>query len=163
MRDQHEGKALAKKRKRGRPRSENPMVHTAVVLPRDLLSRIKKDAERREIGLSAEVRQRLQVYEQDRDLAVLKGRDEETKSLIEAIKLLADNLAGDLGKRWYEHPYTLAAFKAGIAVFLGHYEPKGDVGARPDTRLVGEPSDPPEAVGRTHARIIMTAQRGDSE
>lgn len=153
---------MAKKRKRGRPPSENPMLHTAVVLPRDLLGRLKRDAERREIGLSAEIRQRLLAYEQDRDLDLLKQRDERTKDLIEAVKLLADNLNGDLGMAWHEHPYALGAFKAGVAAFLAPYHPKGDASVRPDTRVVGEPDDPPEAVGRTHARIIMAA-RGEGK
>ena len=34
-----------KKKKIGRPRSENPMVHTAVVLPAELIARLKADAE----------------------------------------------------------------------------------------------------------------------
>ena len=55
------GKALIKQRKKGRPRSENPMVHTAVVLPRDLLEQLRKDAEASGRGLSTEIRQRLQA------------------------------------------------------------------------------------------------------
>jgi hypothetical protein len=159
------GKPLTKQRKKGRPRSENPMVHTAVVLPRDLLERLRRDAEAREHGLSTEIRERLRVYEQDRDLEILMQRDHETKWLLEAIKLLADNLAGDLGKKWHEHPYALAAFKAGVAAFLGRYQPKGDASARPDTRMVGEPDDSPDAVGRTHARLLLRAQErlGENE
>jgi hypothetical protein len=154
---------LIKQRKKGRPRSENPMVHTAVVLPRDLLERLRKEAERRDHGLSTEIRERLRVYEQDRDLEILKQRDHETKDLLEAIKLLADNLAGDLGKKWHENPYALAAFKAGVAAFLAPYQPKGDAIARPDTRVVGEPDDPPDVVGRTHARLISIAMQREGE
>ena len=71
-----------KQRKKGRPRSENPMVHTAVVLPRDLLERLRTDAERSERGLSTEIRQRLQLTY---DLEGLP-RDPETSDLIECIK-----------------------------------------------------------------------------
>jgi hypothetical protein len=145
---------LINQRKKGRPRSKNPMVHTAIVLPRDLLERVKKDADRRDHGVSTEIRERLLVYERDRDLEVLKQRDEETKALLTAIESLANIVAGDLGKKWHEHPYALAAFKAGVAAFLAQYQPEGDVKVRPDTRLVGGPNDPPEAVGRTHARSI---------
>ena len=63
-----------------------------------MLDRLKKDAERRDIGLSAEIRERLRVYEQDRDFEMLKQRDGATKDLVEAINLLADNLNGDLNR-----------------------------------------------------------------
>ena len=109
-----------KKRKKGRPPSENPMVHTAVVLPRDLLGRLKRDAEASDRGLSTEIRQRLQLTY---DLEGLP-RDRETNDLVEAIKTLADNLAGDLGKKWYQNAYALAAFKAGVAAFLAQYQPR---------------------------------------
>jgi hypothetical protein len=137
------------------------MVHTAVVLPRDLLERLRREAEARDRGLSTEIRQRLLAYEQDRDLELLQQRDHETKDMLEAIKLLADNLAGDLGKKWHEHPYGLAAFKAGVAAFLARYQPEGDESVRPDTRVVGESNDPPDVVGRTHARLILKGTQRD--
>jgi hypothetical protein len=142
-----------KKRKKGRPRSENPMVHTAVVLPRDLLGHLKRDAEASGRGLSTEIRQRLQLTYDWEGLP----RDRETSDLVEAIKALAGNIAGDLGKKWYEHPYAWAAFSAGVAAFLALYQSEGDASARPDTRVVGNPDDPPDVVGRTHARLIMVA------
>src|SRR5580704_18662430 len=116
------------------------MVHTAVVLPRELLGRLKTDAEASDRGLSTEIRQRLQLTF---DLEGLP-RDPETIDLVEAIKTLANNLAGDLGKKWHQHPYAWAAFSAGVASFLAQYRPEGDARVRPDMRLVGEPSDPPD-------------------
>lgn len=74
-------KALKNQQKKGRPRSENPMAHTAVLLPQDLFGRLRKDAERSGRGLSAEIRQRLQFTD---------GLDPETLDLIEDIKSLAD-------------------------------------------------------------------------
>ena len=91
----------------------------------------------------------------------MKQRDQATNDLVEAIKLLADNLKGDLNNRWHEHPYALAVFKAGVAVFLSQYEPEGEASIRPGTRVVGQPDDPAEVVGRTHARIIILARRGE--
>jgi len=165
------------------------MVHTAVVLPRDLIERLKKDAEwEPEIavsgkhpgawepdavsgkrvpseirkpsgrGLSTEIRRRLQLTYDQEGLP----SDPQTTDLVRSIKNLADNLAGDLGKKWHEHPYTLAAFKAGVATFLAQYQPDGDASRRPDTRVVGEPDDPPDVVGRTHARLILVASGNDS-
>jgi len=137
------------------------MVHTAVVLPGDLLERLRRDAKSRDLGLSAEIRQRLLVYERDRDLTQLQARDHETEALLENIKTLAENLAGDLGKKWHEHPYALKAFKAGVDAFLIQYRPEGDENKRPDTRLVGGPDDPADAVGRIHAGSILRASGED--
>jgi hypothetical protein len=144
-----------KQRKKGRPRSENPMVHTAVVLPRALLEQLRTDAERSERGLSTEIRQRLQLTY---DLEGLP-RDSATAELVEFLKNLADNLAGDLGKRWHESRYALAAFTGGLLTFMAQYAPEGDAGVRD---IAGH-TDSPEAVGRTHARIIMAAQRGEEK
>ena len=44
--------------------------------------------------------------------------DPETADLVVTIKRLADNLARDLGAKWHQHRYVLAAFKAGVALFL---------------------------------------------
>jgi hypothetical protein len=153
---------LTKQQKRGRPRSESPMVHTAVVLPRDLLERLKRDAKAQGRGLSTEIRRLLQLI---LDLKGVLPRDKETADMVDSIQLLANNLAGDLGVYWYEHPYALAAFKAGVAAFLAQYQPPGDANVRPDTRVFGEPNDPADVVGRTHARAIWVAKGGvtDSE
>jgi hypothetical protein len=132
----------------GRPLSQNPMVHTAVVLPADLISKLRADAEAEGRGLSAEIRQRLGATYQ-----LLRG-DPETGNLLNAIKHLAYFLARDLGKEWHQHPYAMAAFKAGVADLLSRYQPEGDERVRPETQVVG---DPPDVVGRTHARRIRIA------
>ena len=81
------------------------MVHTAVVLPRDLLKRLKADGERSDRGLSAEIRQRLLVtYD-----SAAPPRDPQLTELIEYIETLADNLARDLGKKWHQSKYARAA------------------------------------------------------
>jgi hypothetical protein len=141
---------LAKKKKIGRPRSEKPMLHTAVVLPPDLIARLRTDAEAKGQGLSAEIRARLSLT------YLMQGSpsDPETNNLLAAIRHLSDFLARDLGKRWHEHPYAMAAFKAGVTALLGRYQPKGDGSMRPDTQVFG---DPPDVVGRTHARLIGIA------
>jgi hypothetical protein len=118
------------------------MVHTAVVLPPELVARLKLDAEASGRGLSAEIRQRLQ------STYLSPGR--ETNRLVVAIRKLANMLARDLGVEWYEHSYVLAAFKAGVVALLSRYYLAGDDDERPD----GEGSDPPDVVGRTYARLI---------
>ena len=141
------------------------MVHTAVMLPQDLLDRLRRDAEVADQGVSAEIRRRLQLtYDQEGPPS-----DPETADLVAAIQRLADNLEHDLVKKWHEHRYVLAAFKAGVELFLARCQPEGDENIPPDTqrswltgelipRDVGEPHDPPDAVGRTHARFIMASQ-----
>ncbi len=126
------------------------MVHTAIVLPQDLLARLKTDAEASGHGLSTEIRQLLQLH-----YLMPARRDPETNNLLQAIKVLSEILAHDMGgTKWHEHPYALAAFKAGVEAFLARYHPKGDEKVRPDTLVAGEPDDPPDIVGRTHARRV---------
>jgi len=138
------------------------MVHTAVVLPRDLLERLKKDAETSDRGLSTEIRQRLQLTYAQEGLP----DDPETNNLLADIKVLAQNLDRDLGTKWHRHPYVRAAFKSGVVEFLARYQPKGPEGRgdlRPRSPATGEPDDPPEVVGRTHARLIQIAKFEDEE
>lgn len=126
------------------------MVHTAVVLPPDLIARLKADAKKSRQGMSAEIRQKLQLHY----IMEIPLADTETSNLLHAITHLSDLLARDLGKRWHEHPYGMAAFKAGVAALLARYQPQGDESLRPDTQVVG---DPPDVVGRTYARLIGIA------
>lgn len=58
------GEVLQKKM--GRPASGEAMAHTGVVLPHDLLQRLKADGLSSGRGLSGEIRRRLQAsYDQD--------------------------------------------------------------------------------------------------
>jgi hypothetical protein len=100
--------------RRGRPRSDSTMVPTAVVLPRDLLERLRNDAQQTGRGLSTEIRQRLMLT-----CGTAPGpRDPETSELIELIQLLADSLARDQGK-WHESEASKAAFAAGLLELIG--------------------------------------------
>jgi len=126
------------------------MVHTAVVLPPDLIAQLKTDAKKNGRGMSAEIRERLRAA----SLLQMSRGDPKTGDLLHAIKHLSDFLARDLGKRWHQHPYVMAAFKAGVADFLTRYKSEGDERVPPDAQVVG---DPPDAVGRTHARLIGIA------
>jgi hypothetical protein len=141
---------LIKKKKIGRPRSEKPMVHTAVVLPPDLIAQLKADAEKSGQGMSAEIRERLRVSY----LMQLSRGDFETGNLLHAVKRLSDKLAGNYGKRWHQHAYVMAIFKAAVANFLGRYQPEGDERVPPGEQVIG---DPPDVVGRTYARLIGIA------
>jgi hypothetical protein len=187
------------------------MVHTAVVLPRNLLDRLRSDAERSGQGLSTEIRQRLTMA-----CFGEAARDRETTEFIDFIQLLADSLARDVGK-WHESENAKAAFVAGLLEFL---RPEGVGGFKsfaeqyvlaraptfergsegkdafnamldaervykritqqarsldrreqapqtpsPETDLeaamrdMPQHSRDPDAVGRTHARLVMAARR----
>jgi hypothetical protein len=78
----------------------------------------------------------------------------ETRDLLEMTEGLAARLDDDLGVKWHEHAYALAAFKAGLLALLAQYKPEGDAGVRPSVGDFGEPNDPPEVVGRMHAKEI---------
>jgi hypothetical protein len=122
------------------------MIHTAVVLPRALLERMKKDAERSEHGLSGEIRHRLMLsYGSETD----RG-DPQTIDLAERIKMLADSLAVDLRRKWHESSYAKAAFIGGIMALVGPTTLDRDIPGH---------TDDPEAVGRTHARLVRNPQR----
>lgn len=140
---------MKEKRKSGRPRAENPMLHTAVVLPPELVARLKSDAQASDQGLSAEIRQRLQLS------YLSQGR--ETNRFLAAVGKLADMLARDLGTEWYEHSYALSAFKAGVVELLSRYLLEGSENQRPD----GNGDDPPDVVGRTYARLIKITDHED--
>jgi hypothetical protein len=127
------------------------MVHTAVVLPPEVIARLKKDAEARGQALSAEIRQRLlSTY-------LSEGSHPETNRFLANVRKLAERLARDLGSEWCGHAHVLEAFKAGVSEFLASYLVEGDAKVRPD----GDGDDPPQVVGRTHARLIEIEDRED--
>lgn len=130
------------------------MLHTAVVLPQELREGLKRLAESSGLGLSAEIRQRLQAsYE-------LEGLNPRTRQLIEDTRMLADSLARDLGVPWNENEFARKALKAGFSVFLQEYDPEPD--RLPDTPFSGYPDDAPhDVVGQTHARLILRARHSD--
>jgi hypothetical protein len=128
------------------------MVHTAVVLPLELLGRLKEDAERSGRGLSTEIRERLKFT------YAVEGRpcDPETMKFGKFIKNLASSLAVDLGKKWHESQYAFLAFKYGVAELLAPYDRKDSKAYDINGHL-----DQPEAVGRIHARLVM--RRGEQK
>jgi len=135
------------------------MVHTAVVLPADLISRLRADGEVNARGLSAEIRERLLATY----LWQSAPADREMKNILAAVRKLGDMLARGLGARWNEDGYVLAAFKAGVATLLSRYLPSGDERRRPDSVSTDEPDDPPDVVGRTYARLIDIGDYDDDD
>jgi hypothetical protein len=122
------------------------MVHTAVVLPRILLERMRTDAERSGRGLSTEIRERLQMTYEIEGLP----DDPETRDLLACVKTLAINLNRDLGQNWHKSQYGKDALHGGWMTFLGEYVPEGDEGVR----KFGNPN----THGITRARAIIEAR-----
>jgi hypothetical protein len=148
---------LKKQRKPGgRPRLQNPMVRTQVVLPKELRDALQRVAEGKGQALSAEIRQRVEAA------YALEALNVHTRQLVEDTRKLADSLALDLGQQWNENDFARKALKAGFAVFLQEYDPKTE--RVPDTPFTGYPDDAPhDVVGQTHARIILRARQAQSE
>jgi hypothetical protein len=118
------------------------MVHTAVVLPRDLLERMRADADQAQRGLSAEIRQRLQrSYE-------LEGLP---PGFVGFTAQLAIRLDRDLTEKWRQSRYGLQIFGAGLMQIIRELTVQGDEGVPNHGNAV--------VVGETHARIILDEQR----
>jgi hypothetical protein len=152
-------KALKKQKKPGRA-SFRRMVHTAVVLPPELIERLKKAGEAAGHGLSTEIRQLLHVADLMRT-----SQDQKTSRLLNDIRHLSEKIEGDVGERWHENGYAHAAFRAGVLYFLTRHGSPGETNKRPDAAADAPSDDPPEAVGRTHARLIAMSDqdRGDED
>ena len=86
--------------------------------------------------------------------------------MTDSINWLASNLARSFGTKWHQHPYVLAAFRAGVELFLAQQQPEGDKNAPPDTPglfgdLVEYRKDPPDVVGRTQAQFIIASKMSE--
>jgi hypothetical protein len=142
---------LIKQQKKGRPPSENPMVHTAVVLPRDMLERLKRDVGGSGRGLSTEIRRRLQASFG----AEQQPSKPETDLLINLIKKIDQNLSLDAS--WSESALASEVFKWGVIDVISELTTQGSE-PRPGTIKLQSRygSDvKAEIIGRTLARTAF--------
>ena len=115
---------MKKQHKKGRPPSENPMVHTAVMLPQDLLERLRRDADATDRGVSAEIRRRIQLtYDQE-------ALPTKTRELLDEI----EQVAVSLEEPWQDNRFAFDVFKAAIIERLARHEPSSEA-AGPTGRL----------------------------
>jgi hypothetical protein len=121
------------------------MVHTAVVLPPDLLEQLKKDGEAAGQGISTEIRERLRAT-----YLMQNSRDPGTENLLNAIRVLAVSIERHYRKKWHEDPEALEAFKTAVQDLLARVVV---VARDPDAAPAG-PNASPDAVGHTLARQI---------
>ena len=132
---------MVKKKKRT---SDKAMVHTAVVLPPEMLAALREWGARHGRTMSQEIRERLagSLFEETRDA--------KTKQLEAEIVQLASEVLHDFKTHWHAEPRAHKAFLAAVADQIGSHEP-------PPTPTSGSPdindlSDPPDVIGRALAR-----------
>jgi len=132
---------VVKKKKRT---SDKAMVHTAVVLPPEMLAALREWGARHGRTMSQEIRERLagSLFEETRDA--------KTKQLEAEIVQLASEVLHDFKTHWHAEPRAHKAFLAAVADQIGSHEP-------PPTPTSGSPdindlSDPPDVIGRALAR-----------
>jgi hypothetical protein len=148
-------KHLKEKKKIGRPQLKDPMVHTAVVLPQELINYLKTTAEECGRGLSAEIRYRLQSQA---DLEKRLVADPVTTDLLHSIRSLADNLKEDMGEAWYRSADVLSAFTAGVTAFFAQFPLEAESAGAPERQALEGQDEPPDVIGRILARRIWTEQ-----
>lgn len=140
------GNDLKKAKTRGRPRSGDAMVHTAVVLPKHLLERLRRDGGVSDRGLSGEIRRRLlSTYHLE------PQRDPRTAQVVASIVTFAEGLNRYLGEPWHKSEYGKACMAGGMLARVGPY--------RGGNRDVPGHTDHPEMVGRIMMHQIMDAQQ----
>jgi hypothetical protein len=104
-------KAEQKKR---RQRSKPAMVHTAVVLPPEMIEQLKES----ERGLSEEIRHRLrQSLDADK-------YDQRTRKLADDVMELSRLIAEQAKLEWHQHPEVHAALSGAVQLYLEHLAPK---------------------------------------
>jgi hypothetical protein len=127
------------------------MEHTAVMLPLNLLERLREDAKAADQGVSAEIRRRLQLTYDQEGLQ----RDPKTSELLSEIERLA--LTTPLDVPWYADGDAFKVFKGAIDATLSKYQPSSKTPG-PTGRLqnmYGQDATP-ETVGRILAGVTGT-------
>jgi hypothetical protein len=117
-------------------------VHTAVVLPQEILDQLRQS----ERGVSEEVRRRVALtIEQD-------ATDPITRELCQLLVDTAVTLTQNFGVSWHSQPKAHAVFAAAVADLLAGYEPE-----RPPVAVASDllgPDDPPETIGKMLAMQV---------
>jgi hypothetical protein len=115
-------------------------VHTAVVLPADVLDHLRKS----ERGVSEEIRTRVALtLKQD-------AIDPVTRELCQVVADTAATIIQNFGVSWHSNPKAHAVFVTALAEHLAGYKPGPSGGV---TDLLG-PDDPPETIGKMLARQV---------
>jgi len=113
-------------------------VHTAVVLPPDMLEQLRRS----ERGVSEEIRRRLALtFEQD-------AADPITRELHAGLANIATQLKQDFGTEWHTMQRPYEAFVAAVVQRLANYKPPQREEVAATDLLFAGPDGPPETIGR---------------
>src|SRR5260370_379573 len=144
---------MARQRKGRPPRDGEAMLRTSLVLPREVLDRLRAS----ERGVSEEIRDRLVGSLLDDE------RPAETRMLVAEIVQLAEEVRRDFGTEWHTDLNAYKALVAAIVDQLATKEPKEVSGAVPALFGRGDHNDPPEVIGRALARKYRREKQGIEE
>jgi hypothetical protein len=99
--------------KKRRRRSKPAMIHTAIVLPSEMIQLLKQS----ERGLSQEIRHRLTQS------LVADEHDPRTRKLAGAVMELSRIIAEQAKHQWFDHPEVHAALMGAVHEYLVRYRP----------------------------------------
>jgi hypothetical protein len=139
---------MEKKRRR---RQGEPGIHTAVVLPREMLDQLRESGRERGRGVSEEIRNRLGGSLLDDTL------DQTTRLFTGEILELAREVRRDCGAEWHADVNAHEVFSGAVADQLASHKPTATSAAAASGTTT--PPDDPAVVGRAIAR----AYRRDRE
>jgi hypothetical protein len=134
---------MEKKRRR---RQGEPGVHTAVVLPREMLDQLRASGRERGRGVSEEIRERLAGS------LLEDAADQKTRTLVAEMSQLAEEVRLDFGTPWHADMNAHAALVAAMDDQLASHKPKEVSAAVPALFGPANINDPPEVIGRALAR-----------
>jgi Arc-like DNA binding domain len=139
---------MEKKRRR---RQGEPGIHTAVVLPREMLDQLRESGRERGRGVSEEIRNRLGGSLLDDKL------DQTTRLFTGEILELAGWVRRHVGTEWYADVYAHEVFSHAVAARLARHKPTATSAAAASGTTT--PPDDPAVVGR----VIERAYHRDRE
>jgi hypothetical protein len=121
------------------------MVHTAVVLPADVIERLKRS----ERGLSEEIRNRL-VY-----TLFVDEFDARTRELALAVMRLADDVRGHTGQPWYGGRQPFEVLETALQTYLATLKPVNEL---PSADFRDDPATLGRAIARNDARRVEVSE-----
>jgi hypothetical protein len=127
--------------KKKRQRSTPAMVHTAVVLPPEMIERLKQS----DRGLSEEIRNRLSYT------LFVDEFDARTRELGPTVMRLADEVRRHTGQPWHGSRQAFEVLEAALQAYLETLKPTNELSSEVF------PDDPPtlgRAIARNHAHAV---------
>jgi hypothetical protein len=112
-----------------------------VSFPPELRAKVEAAAQASDGSLGGEIKRRVEWT------FSLEPTDEPTRSLIEAIALMAADVERETGTPWHSHPGSHLAFRQAISGYLAALRPREGLFAFGPRPHQADPSDDPEEIG----------------